>query len=873
MAKYIFNHFRYIPPYFKLPINNENRPGSIRLDAGTIRQLRNIEARRNRRIVSFGAESPLLENRTNYNSPHDNTHWAWQAGDFGPGSINGRWIEVSANSGPWIGNLISVDIEPEDPPEPTPTPKPTSTPTQSITPQPTPTPTKTTTPSITPTITRTVTPSVTVTETGCPFPTPTPTITPNLNVTDCLLHIRLVNLKPNSLYRSFIRILSDTTTVIPKPSRFGFWSMNDGTQNLWIILNRVGFNESVPISIETRRASTSRVRAEEYEADHVVNVLFTRDCGCSIPTECPAEVIGVSNDIDTTVNYNGCIICNDDNTDNISTESLDIGTYIYDPDSRIPRLGTVGTLGFDSYYGTYDQSGNVWEWTESGPIYKTRRYLRGGSYLSSLMEIDSRSLLSRKSSNIASYSSEFGFRIATYTNPNDIPCFVDVSDPCNIPDKNGFGRVKTSYKIHKYTVTNYDYMTFLNSVASDKSSDVLGLYKSEMEDDIAGGIIRRFNTSKQRYEYATKPNMEYKPVNFVSWIDSVRYCNWLHNLHTTTNTEDGAYNLSDLSLIPNNLLVTKSSFNIIDNLSINNALISKDRIWTLSAFEQSKIDPASISKRLPSVSDIIIDNSVLNNTKGLSIDIVFKEDLETLGVVTTMLLRWCGYSISTSALRISKRAPKKWNIFIPKHLINKDGGYSLSIGGNIDPSFPIAARVLADPLLIFFVIDQDNNLLNINPLSFEATNCYRDFTTNLPININITRSLNAKYFLPTENEWYKAAYYDADNILYYKHATKSNKMPLCPYIDKDGNGPYYHDVFCDCPEIKICDVELIDITNNDYTFALNMTKNLDCCKVEYKLISSSNTSGQQNWTPVESTLIDCDPYYFYPPILCNDIIP
>jgi formylglycine-generating enzyme required for sulfatase activity len=858
MAKYIFNHFRYIPLYFKLPIGNNNRPGSIRLDAETIRQLRDIEARRNRRIVSFGAGSPLLENRTNYNSPHDNTHWAWQAGNFGAGLTNGKWVEVSANSGPWIGNLTSVDIELTDQPEPTQTPKPTITPTQSITPQPTITPTKTTTPSITPTITRTVTPSVTVTETVCPFPTPTPTITPNLNVTDCLLHIRLVNLKPNSIYRSLIRIMSDTSTIIPKPSQIGFWSMNDGTQNLWILLNRVGFNESVPINIETRIVSTARVEAEEYEADHVVNVLFTRDCGCSIPAECPAEVISVSNDMDTTVNYNGCIVCNDNDT---NTESSDIG--------RVPRLGTVGTLGFDSHYGTYDQSGNVWEWTESGPIYKTRRYLRGGSYLSSLMEIDSRSLLSRKSSNISSYSSELGFRIATYTNPNDIPCFIDVSDPCNIPDKNGFGRVKTPYKIHKYTVTNYDYMTFLNSVSSDKSSDALGLYKPEMEDDITGGIIRKFNTLKQRYEYATKPNMEYKPVNFVSWIDSVRYCNWLHNLHTTTNTEDGAYNLSDLSLIPTNLLVTKSSSNIIDNLSINTALISKDRIWTLSAFEQSKIDPVSISKKLPSVSDIIIDNSILNNTKGLSIDIVFKENLEVLG---NMLLTWCGYSISSSALRTSKKAAKRWNIFIPRYLINRDGGYSLSMGTNINPSFQIAARVLRDPLLIFFVIDQDNSLLNINPLSFEATNCYRDFTTNLPININIERSLNAKYFLPTENEWYKAAYYDADNTAYYKHATKSNKMPLCPYIDKDGNGPYYHDVFCNCPEIKICDVELTDISNNDYTFALSMTKNIDCCKAEYKLVSSSNISGQQNWTPIESALIDCDPY-FYPPILCNDIIP
>ena len=54
------------------------------------------------------------------------------------------------------------------------------------------------------------------------------------------------------------------------------------------------------------------------------------------------------------------------------------------------------------------------------------------------------------------------------------------------------------------------------------------------------------------FTYSTKPNMDDKPVNFVSWLDAARYVNWLHNGRpsggqTSSTTENGVYDLSGIN--------------------------------------------------------------------------------------------------------------------------------------------------------------------------------------------------------------------------------------------------------------------------------------------------------------------------------------
>jgi formylglycine-generating enzyme required for sulfatase activity len=44
--------------------------------------------------------------------------------------------------------------------------------------------------------------------------------------------------------------------------------------------------------------------------------------------------------------------------------------------------------------------------------------------------------------------------------------------------------------------------------------------------------------------------------------------------------------------------------------------------------------------------------------------------------------------------------------------------------------------------------------------------------------LSITRNAGARVFLPSEDEWYKAAYYDPDTSSYFQYATSSNLTPI-----------------------------------------------------------------------------------------------
>ena len=106
----------------------------------------------------------------------------------------------------------------------------------------------------------------------------------------------------------------------------------------------------------------------------------------------------------------------------------------------------------------------------------------------------------------------------------------------NTADSTGFGAVSYDYRISKTEVTNAQYATFLNAVAA---TDTYGLYNLSMGVDARGGITR-IGTSGS-YTYATKTNMDNKPVNYVSFFDAMRFTNWLQNGQGSGGTESGVY--------------------------------------------------------------------------------------------------------------------------------------------------------------------------------------------------------------------------------------------------------------------------------------------------------------------------------------------
>lgn len=125
---------------------------------------------------------------------------------------------------------------------------------------------------------------------------------------------------------------------------------------------------------------------------------------------------------------------------------------------------------------------------------------------------------------------------------------VVVGDPGNpIDTERNFGAVDYSFRIGKYEVTNSEYVEFLNTVAS---SDPYALFDPQMASSIHGGIVR--NGSAGSFSYSVKPGMNNKPVTFVSWYDSARFANWLHNGQGSGDTEDGAYTILGGTPIPSN---------------------------------------------------------------------------------------------------------------------------------------------------------------------------------------------------------------------------------------------------------------------------------------------------------------------------------
>lgn len=98
------------------------------------------------------------------------------------------------------------------------------------------------------------------------------------------------------------------------------------------------------------------------------------------------------------------------------------------------------------------------------------------------------------------------------------------------------GAVDYEYNIGTYEVTCAQYVEFLNTVAV---SDAYALYNGFMWMSNSGCKIQRTG-SPGSFAYSVAPDRANRPVNYVSWYDAARFCNWL----TTGDTERGVYTFS-----------------------------------------------------------------------------------------------------------------------------------------------------------------------------------------------------------------------------------------------------------------------------------------------------------------------------------------
>ena len=238
-----------------------------------------------------------------------------------------------------------------------------------------------------------------------------------------------------------------------------------------------------------------------------------------------------------------------------------------------------------SYYGTFDQGGNIYEWIDTPGNYQQGR-LRGGFWMSNKADM---SYLDYYVTSPAYAFNGSGFRLASPQRSRDTSAsqvalknelerrraisqshsddnktvktvlignmaMVTVGDPGNKKDeRTGSGSVDYVYNIGKYEVTIQQYADFLNAVAS---SDPYQLYNPNMATDLnIAGIARSGASGSYRYSVMAPAGVNpdgaqspgNRPIAYVSWFDAARFANWMHNGQGAGSTEEGAYTLKGVT--------------------------------------------------------------------------------------------------------------------------------------------------------------------------------------------------------------------------------------------------------------------------------------------------------------------------------------
>jgi formylglycine-generating enzyme len=140
----------------------------------------------------------------------------------------------------------------------------------------------------------------------------------------------------------------------------------------------------------------------------------------------------------------------------------------------------------------------------------------------------------------------------------------------------GYGQVNYAYSLGNYEVTALQYTAFLNAVAA---TDTYSLYNTAMATDTAGCQIIRSGSSGS-YTYSVSSNYANRPVNYVSWGDAARFCNWLANGQPTGTEKSGTTETGSYTL---NGAIGSATLSVTRNASATWVLPTEDE-WYKAAF-------------------------------------------------------------------------------------------------------------------------------------------------------------------------------------------------------------------------------------------------------------------------------------------------
>lgn len=201
-----------------------------------------------------------------------------------------------------------------------------------------------------------------------------------------------------------------------------------------------------------------------------------------------------------------------------------------------------------------------------------------------------------------------------------IPCRADlvfsmtaVDSPGNQADsRTNFGAVAYCFSIAKFEVTAGQYVTFLNAVAR---TDTYGLYSSnsnDMSTRPTGPRIQR-SGNPGSFVYSVAADYADRPINFISWGDAARFCNWLHNGQPSgsqgiNTTERGSYNLDGATTDAELRMVTRSA-------NATYVLPTEDE-WYKAAYFDPAISGANKYWSFATRSNVTPSNDLLNPDPG-----------------------------------------------------------------------------------------------------------------------------------------------------------------------------------------------------------------------------------------------------------------
>ncbi len=136
----------------------------------------------------------------------------------------------------------------------------------------------------------------------------------------------------------------------------------------------------------------------------------------------------------------------------------------------------------------------------------------------------------------------------------------NVGNTGDVQPQGTFGAVDYAYNIGKYEVTAGQYRDFLNAV-DPTGANPYGLYTSSM-DGHSWGCQITWNAGNSTYDFSGRPSgteadWVNRPVNHVSWGDSARFSNWMHNGQGSGDPEDGSYFLNGATRDAELLAITR----------------------------------------------------------------------------------------------------------------------------------------------------------------------------------------------------------------------------------------------------------------------------------------------------------------------------